>query len=66
MLRFGPVNELPQGNYLHSFKKHEIKRQRHFKLMEMEYDIINNEISRMECVECNDSTGRNVMDVYYI
>ena len=36
-------NELPLDNYLHSLTKREIKRQRPFKLMEIDHDQIKDE-----------------------
>ena len=55
--------ELPQGNFLRSLISPKITRQRPFKLIEIEYDIIKYEIESMERVEYNNSVGRNVMNV---
>ena len=55
--------ELPQGNLLRYSTKTEITRQRLFKLTYFKYDQIRDEITRMEHVYYNKSTGRNVMNV---
>ena len=47
--------ELPQGNLLHSLTQPEIKRQRTFKLTDIEYDLSKGEISGMERVELEES-----------
>ena len=41
----------------------EITRQRNFDLTDIEYDLINNLIARMECVEYITASGRNMMNV---
>ena len=42
-----PKNELPQGNYLYYLTQPTIIRQRYFELMDIWYDQIKNEISRI-------------------
>ena len=54
----------PIGNYyLCSLMKPEFTRQRHFKLTDIEYDIITDETAMMERVEYNTDIGRNVIYV---
>ena len=46
-------SELPQENFLCSITQPNISRQGPFELTDIEYDIIKDEISRMELVEYN-------------
>ena len=54
--------EFPLGNLLQSLTQPEITNQRPSKFTDIEKYRINNEISRIECVEYNTDTGLNVMN----
>ena len=54
--------ELPQGNLLCSLTQAGITIQRPFKLTDIDYDQIRDEIARMECVYNNNAIVRSVMN----
>ena len=54
---------MSQQSYLCSLTQPEIKIQRPFKLMDIEYDLIKDEISRMKYFEYNTYIGINSMNV---
>ena len=56
-------SELPERNFLGSLTQPKITRLRPVKLTDIEYDLINNEILMMKCVEYSTGVGRNVMNV---
>ena len=56
-------SDYPQWNFLHHFNQPEIIRQIPFKLADIEYDLIKDEIKRMEPVEYNSSAVRNLINV---
>ena len=56
-------SELPEGIVLSSLTQPKITGQRPFELTYIEYDLINNEILIMKCVEYSTGVGRNVMNV---
>ena len=55
-------SDYPQWNFLHHFNQPEITRQITFKLADIEYDLIKNEIKTMEPVEYNNSAGKNIIN----
>ena len=55
-------SDFPQGNFLCFLTQPEIKRQRPFEHIDIEYDQINGEISRVERVKYNAVIGINVMN----
>ena len=56
-------SEIKKGNFLRSLTPPKTTRQRPFELPDIEYDLIKDEITGMECVDYNTSVGRNVMNV---
>ena len=55
--------QFTQGNVLCSLTQPEIKIQRLFEIIYIEYNLIKDEIASMERVEYNTSVGKNVMNV---
>ena len=53
-------NELPLRNFLSDLKQPFIIIQGHFELTKIDYDPINDEITRREFVDNNNSNGRNL------
>ena len=56
-------SDLPQGNFLHSLTQPKIARQITFELIDIEYDRMKDEISRIKHVEYNTTIGINVINV---
>ena len=56
-------SEFPQGNFLRSLTQPKITRQRTFKLTDIEYDQMKDEIEIMERDEYTAAYGRNGMNV---
>ena len=56
----------PQGDYPCYLTQPGITRQRPLKIIYIEYDRKNDEISRVEHVEYNTSIGKNIMNKYDI
>ena len=56
-------SEFPQDNFLNFLTKPEITRQRPFELTDIDYDLIKDEILRMECVDYNNASGINIINV---
>ena len=54
-------SELPQGNFLSFLTQPKITRRRPFELTEIYYDLIKDEISRIEHVEYFTAVGITVM-----
>ena len=56
-------SELPQGSFLRSLIQPKITRQIHVELTDIDYDLIKDEILRMECVYYNNASGINIINV---
>ena len=59
-------NDLPQSNYIHSLTQTAITRQIPFKLMDIEYARIKDEIEDMERIQYNTAIGINIINEYDI
>ena len=57
-------NEIPKVNYIIPLRKPATTRQRTFKTNYINYDKIKDAIYRMECVEYNNNSGRNIVNEY--
>ena len=56
-------SELPERNFISSWTQPKIIGQRPFELTYIEYDLINNEILMIKCVEYSTGVEINVMNV---